>query len=144
MRATVGAGPIYGQRTFGLGSYAELLSFALLGVVAALVARGFKIVLARLERWFDTHPVPQPLRATLGGFLVGAIAVWLPAVVGNGYEPLNHILNSGVAAGWRVRVRHRTSETRSRVGDDAGRATVEAHRGGVTISAIPAFGVPRG
>ena len=28
MRATVGAGPIYGQRAFGLESYAELLSFA--------------------------------------------------------------------------------------------------------------------
>ena len=50
-----------------------------------------------LERWFDTHPVPQPLRATLGGFLVGAIAIWLPAVVGNGYEPLNRILDSGIA-----------------------------------------------
>ncbi len=97
MRATVGAGPIYGQRTFGLGSYIELLSFALLGIAAALVARAFKIVLAVLERWFDAHPIPQPFRATLGGLLVGAIAMWLPAVVGNGYEPLNDILNSGIA-----------------------------------------------
>lgn len=97
MRATVGAGPIYGQRAFGLESYVELLSFALLGVVAALVALAFKTVLAVLERWFDAHPVPQPLRAAFGGCLVGAIAVWLPAVVGNGYEPLNSILDSGIA-----------------------------------------------
>jgi CIC family chloride channel protein len=97
VRATVGTGPIYGQRAFGLGSYAELLSFALLGVAAALVARAFKTVLALLERWFDAHPVPQPFRATLGGLLVGAIAMWVPAVVGNGYEPLNRILDSGIA-----------------------------------------------
>jgi CIC family chloride channel protein len=97
MRATVGAGPIYGQRAFGLESYAELLSFALLGIAAALVAFAFKTVLAVLERWFDTHPVPQPYRATQGGLLVGAIAMWLPAVVGNGYEPLNRILDSGIA-----------------------------------------------
>jgi chloride channel protein, CIC family len=97
MRATVGAGPIYGQRAFGLASYIELLSFALLGVVAALAALVFKTVLALLERWFDAHPVPQPIRATLGGLIVGAIAMWLPAVVGNGYEPLNHILDSGMA-----------------------------------------------
>jgi CIC family chloride channel protein len=96
-RATVGPGPIYGQRAFGIESYGELLSFALLGVIAALVALSFKTVLAVLERWFDAHPVPQPFRATLGGLLVGAIAMWLPAVVGNGYEPLNHILDSGIA-----------------------------------------------
>jgi CIC family chloride channel protein len=97
VRATVGAGPIYGQRTFGLESYWELLSFALLGVVAAVVALGFKTVLAVLERWVDAHPVPQPWRATFGGLLVGAIAMWLPAVVGNGYEPLNDILDSGIS-----------------------------------------------
>src|SRR5690349_441959 len=96
-RATVGAGPIYGQRAFGLESYRELLSFALLGIVAALVARAFKTVLAILERWFDTHPLPQPFRAMLAGLLVGGIAMWLPAVVGNGYEPLNDILDSGIA-----------------------------------------------
>jgi H+/Cl- antiporter ClcA len=78
MRATVGAGPIYGQRTFGLGSYTELLSFALLGMAAALVARTFKIVLAVLERWFDAHPIRQPFRATLAGLLVGAIASMHP------------------------------------------------------------------
>ena len=93
MRATVGAGPIYGQRAFGLESYAELLSFTALGIVAAVVALAFKTVLAVLERWFETHPVPQPFRASLGGLLVGAIAIWLPAVVGNGYEPLTIVLS---------------------------------------------------
>jgi chloride channel protein, CIC family len=97
MRATVGAGPIYGQRAFGLESYAELLSFAVLGIAAAVVALAFKTVLAVLERWFEAHPVPQPFRASLGGLLVGAIAIWLPAVVGNGYEPLNRLLDSGIA-----------------------------------------------
>lgn len=95
-RATVGTGPIYGQRAFDLASYPELLSFAGLGVVAAVVALGFKTVLAIFERAFDR--VPQPFRAMLGGLMVGAIAMWLPAVVGNGYEPLNGILDSGIAA----------------------------------------------
>ena len=97
VRATVGAGPIYGQRAFGLASYSELLSFALLGVAAALVASLFKAVLAFLERWCDAHPVPQPFRAAMGGLVVGVIAMWLPEVVGNGYEPLNRILDSGIA-----------------------------------------------
>jgi CIC family chloride channel protein len=96
VRATVGAGPIYGQRAFGLESYWELVSFAGLALAAAVVALLFKMVLAVFERWFDAHPVRQPWRSTLGGLLVGLIAVSLPAVVGNGYEPLNAILDSGI------------------------------------------------
>jgi CIC family chloride channel protein len=56
-------------------------------------------MLATFERWFDRHPVPQPFRAMAGGLLVGAIAMWWPSVAGNGYEPLNHILDAGIAAG---------------------------------------------
>jgi CIC family chloride channel protein len=97
-RVTVGAGPIYGQRAFGLEAYPELISFAGLGVVAAVVALGFKTTLAVFERWFESRPVPQPFRAMLGGLLVGAIAMWLPTVAGNGYEPLNDILDAGIAA----------------------------------------------
>lgn len=96
-RLTVGAGPIYGQRAFGLESYLELLPFAVLGVGAAVAALAFKRVLAAFERWFDAHPVPQPLRASIGGLLVGAIVMWLPVIAGNGYEPLNGILDSGMA-----------------------------------------------
>jgi chloride channel protein, CIC family len=33
----------------------------------------------------------------MGGLLVGVIAVWLPSVVGNGYEPLNRILDGPIA-----------------------------------------------
>jgi chloride channel protein, CIC family len=70
-RAVVGAGPIYGQRA--------------------------QRVLALFEGWAEDHPVPQPYRATMGGLLVGVIAVWLPSVVGNGYEPLNRILDAPMA-----------------------------------------------
>jgi CIC family chloride channel protein len=78
---------------FVLQSPAELASFAALGLLAALAALGFKSTLARFEHWLVRHPIPQPARATLGGLLVGAIAVWVPDVAGNGYEPLNLILD---------------------------------------------------
>ena len=92
-RAMVGGGPIYGQRSFALQSPADLLSFAGLAVLAALAAFAFKRVLAFFEGWLATHQIPQPYRATLGGLLVGLIAVGLPEVAGNGYEPLNEILD---------------------------------------------------
>ena len=98
-RAVVGAGPIYGQRAFGLSSADDFAWCGVLGVLAALVAIAFKRLLNALETWQAAHPVPQPLRATLGGVVVGTIAMWLPAVVGNGYEPLNRLLNAPMLVG---------------------------------------------
>lgn len=92
-RMIVGGEPIYGQRAFGLESYLELPSFATLGVAAAIAAAGFKELLSSFEIWFDRYSTPQPLRAMIGGALVGAIVVWIPAVAGNGYEPPNTMLD---------------------------------------------------
>jgi len=96
-RALVGSGPIYGERTFTARSPVDLFWLAILGAIAALAAFGFKRLLASVEELFDRHPVPQPLRATLGGVLVGIIAVGVPEVAGNGYEPLNVILDQRMA-----------------------------------------------
>lgn len=93
-RAAVGAGPIYGQRAFGLDAPAELIYAGALGVAAAGAAIAFKGVLGSVEQWFERHPTPQPLRAVLGGLVVGSIAVWIPAVAGNGYEPLHRLLDA--------------------------------------------------
>ena len=92
-RAIVGGGPIYGARSFVLESPLDLISFIVLGVLAALAALCFKQVLAWFEQWLVAHPIPQPARASIGGLLVGAIVVWVPEVAGNGYEPLNLLLD---------------------------------------------------
>jgi CIC family chloride channel protein len=97
-RAIVGGGPIYGQRSFVASSPVDLASFAVLGVVAAVAAFAFKHLLGSLERWIDAHPLRQPTRATLGGLCVGAIAMWVPEVAGNGYEPLNFLLDGQMMA----------------------------------------------
>ena len=92
-RAIVGTGPIYGQRMFALQHPIEMISLAVLGAVAGIGAIAFKQTLAAFERFFEQTPISQPLRATIGGALVGAIAIAVPSVVGNGYEPLNVILD---------------------------------------------------
>ena len=98
-RALAGEGPIYGLRAFGHGSYADLAAFAVLGGFAALAALGFKRMLGLFEDLSDRFPIPQPFRAMLGGLAVGAIAITLPSVAGNGYEPLNVILDERVVFG---------------------------------------------
>jgi CIC family chloride channel protein len=93
-RTIAGDGPIYGQRAFAIGSYGELISFAALGAAAAVAAIGFKRVLSAFEAWFERLPLGQPWRAMMGGAIVGVIAMGLPAVAGNGYEPVNHLLDT--------------------------------------------------
>jgi len=74
---------------------------ALLAIAAAGAASGFKWALRSLEELIEAHPIPQPIRALLGGALVGLVALALPEVAGNGYEPLNAILD-GRTAIWIV------------------------------------------
>jgi CIC family chloride channel protein len=92
-RGIVGAGPIYGQRTFALQSPVELIWLTALGAFAACAALLFKRTLALFERLFEDAPFLQPWRAAIGGALVGLIAIAIPQVAGNGYEPLNVILD---------------------------------------------------
>jgi CIC family chloride channel protein len=92
-RALAGGGPIYGQRAFALASQSELASHALLGLIAAIASQAFMRLLSAGERWFERSRIGQPLRATCGGALVGLIACGMPEVTGNGYEPLNALLD---------------------------------------------------
>jgi CIC family chloride channel protein len=99
VRASVGGGPIYGQRAFSTTTTSELLAHAALGVLAAFVGLAFMRLLATGERWFERTKLPQPWRAALGGTIVGAMALALPEVTGNGYEPLNLLLDEHYAVG---------------------------------------------
>ncbi len=92
-RAVVGQGPIYGQRSFQLEHPTELFAFAGLGVVTALGAQAFMAVLSFGERAFKTEGLRLPWRPAAGGVLAGGAIAFLPDIAGNGYEPLNALLN---------------------------------------------------
>lgn len=101
-RAIVGEGPIYGVRAFYLASPQELLAFAGLGVGAALGAQGFMRLLSWGEKLFRHPSLPPPWRSALGGLLAGLLIAVLPEVAGNGYEPLNALLNGQFALGFTL------------------------------------------
>jgi chloride channel protein, CIC family len=96
-RAVVGDGPIYGQRAFHLSSPVELLAFGGLGLFAAVGAQVFMRVLSLGETLFRREWLKPPWRSALGGLLAGGLVAVLPEVAGNGYEPLNAILNGAFA-----------------------------------------------
>ena len=98
VRASVGGGPIYGERTYELVGQRALVAYAILGVASALIGQLFMRGLALGEKLFARTRIGQPWRAGLGGALVGVLALWVPEVAGNGYEPLNFLLDGRYAA----------------------------------------------
>ncbi|MET0344060.1 MAG: chloride channel protein [Polyangiales bacterium] len=97
-RIVAGEGPIYGQRAFVLGASWELIAFAVLGLLAALTAQGFM----RLQSWGERtlHAIRLPYRPALGGLVAGAFVAAVPEVAGNGYEPLNDLIDGELAVGF--------------------------------------------
>lgn len=96
-RAVVGQGPIYGQRSFQLQHPTELFAFAGLGVVTALGAQAFMRVLSLGEHAFKSEGLRLPWRPALGGIIAGGAIALLPDIAGNGYEPLNALLDGEFA-----------------------------------------------
>ncbi len=77
-RWALGAGPLYGPRTFTLQSKSELLAYAALGVVTGLGGAGFMALLDGGRRAFARLAAPPAARGALGGLLVGVCALRFP------------------------------------------------------------------
>jgi len=100
VRAVAGAGPIYGQRAFHMRSMWELVAYAGLGLVATLVTQAFMKLMAFGERCFRRQTLPLPWRPAIGGLLAGGVIAFMPEVAGNGYEPLNTLLDGRFTIGF--------------------------------------------
>jgi chloride channel protein, CIC family len=99
-RYVIGGTPLYGVRAFALGSPGELVAFAGLGLVAAPVGVGFLRLLGVADRVW--RKVPMPWRPALGGLVCGAILLGLPMIAGNGFEPLEALLDGKLVAGMAI------------------------------------------
>ena len=100
VRMAVGEGAIYGQRVFHLEAPLELLAFAGLGIASALAAQAFMRLLSFGEDVFRRSGLGLPWRPALGGLLAGACIAYLPEISGNGYEPLNVLLDGEFTPGF--------------------------------------------
>ena len=93
MRALSDAHTLYRVPDFTLNSLWEIGPFIMLGILAGMVAPVFLRSLRKVEALFARTNLPMPVRLMLGGLIVGALAVWVPEVCGNGYSIVVAILN---------------------------------------------------
>jgi len=83
----------------GIEAYAEIPSFALLGLACAALALAFIRGTALLDRAWNATKVPQMLRPAIGGLGLGLIAMQWPEVLGVGYESTSAAIAGGFTIG---------------------------------------------
>lgn len=95
-RQVFGNAPIYGFRTYELISSGQAISSTLLGPLAGVVGAGFMALLASAEHLLAKLRIHRVLKAALGGLVVGAIAIGLPEITGNGADTIREMLDGRV------------------------------------------------
>ena len=93
VRSVLGDEPVYQVAPFRLESILELLPFTAIGIAGGCASALFVRALATGKKLFAASRLPIWATMTLGGALVGCIAIGLPQVYGNGFEATDRILH---------------------------------------------------
>ncbi|MEJ2049619.1 MAG: chloride channel protein [Calditrichota bacterium] len=88
-RLFLGDFPAFEVPKYNLVSPIELIPYAILGILAGVVALLFINTLYKLEDYFDDMEMNQITKTALGGLLVGLIGVFVPHIYGVGYNSMN-------------------------------------------------------
>lgn len=91
-RSFFGLEPWYTVEPYNFTSLAQLHWFCFLGVVAGMSGAMFLRLIDGAKTMFGRIKAPIFVKVSLGGLIVGAIAVEWPEVWGNGYAGANRIL----------------------------------------------------
>lgn len=86
--------PAFIVPSYQIVSYWEIIFYIILGLLSGLIARLYIVTLYWSEDYFEEkvkiHPMLKP---AIGGFMIGCLAIFLPHVMGNGYEAMDMALN---------------------------------------------------
>jgi CIC family chloride channel protein len=91
-RAMYGDFPAFIPPNYSLNSPIEILFYIVLGLVTGVVAWLFVRSLYKTEDIFDSWKAPVAIKGLLGGALLGAVGVYLPEILGVGYETMETVL----------------------------------------------------
>ena len=97
VRVLTNAAQLYHVPSFKLYSPWEMGPYILLGLIAGILAPWFLRSLRASERMFIATKLPRTARLIIGGLIVGALAIRVPEVCGNGYSVVVDILNGNLS-----------------------------------------------
>jgi CIC family chloride channel protein len=96
-RAILGNEPLFHVPTYHLEHPAELVAYALLGIIGGGLSVLFCKSLLSLRRMFLNLPLrTRWFQPALGGVIIGALLLYTPAIRGVGYDYVDQALNGGL------------------------------------------------
>jgi CIC family chloride channel protein len=96
-RHFLGDFPAFEVPHYELVSPFELLPYAILGLLAGLVALGFIRILYAFEDFFDELKLNGIVKTMVGGLCIGMLGVFVPSIYGVGYSTMNAALHGDLA-----------------------------------------------
>ncbi len=91
-RVFLGADPAFLVPHYAMVSAWELVFYAVLGILAAVVGTAYVLLLYRIEDIFDDWKIRDYLKPAIGGLAVGAIGLLAPQTFGGGYDIIGQAL----------------------------------------------------
>jgi CIC family chloride channel protein len=95
----LGRGPMFTVVPVDFRIPAGIPFYVLLGLLCGLAAVGFSAALYRVEDLFEKLPIDSAWWPALGGLGLGVIGLFVPRVLGVGYDTISDILNGRLAVG---------------------------------------------
>lgn len=96
-RSILGNEPLFRVPVYELVHSSELFAYALLGILGGVLSLIFCKSLLRMREWFAQLPPKTVMfRPMLGGLAIGVIIIFVPEVMGVGYEHIDQALNGGL------------------------------------------------
>jgi CIC family chloride channel protein len=91
-RLFLGERPAFNIPHYAVKSPWEIFLYALLGILAAVVATFFIRMLYWFEDRFDSWRFPNAFKPAVGGLMLGALALFYPMILGLGFVPSEEVL----------------------------------------------------
>ncbi|MFQ5841527.1 MAG: chloride channel protein, partial [Thermodesulfobacteriota bacterium] len=91
-RAFLGNYPAFSIPKYNLVSVWEIPAYLIMGFLAGLVAVLFTKSLYKAEDLWDYLKVPEYVKPALGGSVIGSLSLFLPQILGVGYETITVVL----------------------------------------------------
>ncbi len=97
-RRFLGNYPAFQVPKYELLSPYELFFYAILGLIAGLVALAYIRVLYKFEDMFEEWRIPEVAKTAIGGLLVGGIGLFMPQIFGVGYPTMDQALHGSMVS----------------------------------------------